>query len=485
MNTHELPQVSIVIPAYNEEAAIGNILSSLTKFVEDFGWEVIVVNDASEDRTKEIVQQHKHIKLINNPYNKGYGASLKTGIRITKHAYIVTMDADGQHDPNDIFRLLEYIGEFDMVVGSRENQKTRDWLRIPGKLMLTWTANYLAGMKIPDINSGFRLIRRSCIEEFMHILPNSFSFSTTITLALIKAGYNVKYVPITLSERSGGKSRVKQAQDGFAAILLITRCISLFNPLKIYAPIGGALLVFSILFSIYGMWFYGNFPRTGIVTFLAGDWPRESEISPAHCRDIGAAAARLHLAGADFPARRANDLSVGVWRRLYTPLAALAEDLRPAFSAWIEDELAFLEPNWPTGLPAGTVHTDMFPDNVFFKDGALSGVIDFYFACTDTLAIDLAVCLNAWCFRDGAKFDPGRARALFDGYQAVRPLETAERDALPVLARGMAMRFLLTRLHDWFHTPEDALTRRKDPLELVPLIEFHRSVPDSTAYGVV
>jgi homoserine kinase type II len=113
-----------------------------------------------------------------------------------------------------------------------------------------------------------------------------------------------------------------------------------------------------------------------IVTFLAGDWPRESEISPAHCRDIGAAAARLHLAGADFPARRANDLSVGVWRRLYTPLAALAEDLRPAFSAWIEDELAFLEPNWPTGLPAGTVHTDMFPDNVFFKDGALSGVIN-------------------------------------------------------------------------------------------------------------
>ena len=222
-----------------------------------------------------------------------------------------------------------------------------------------------------------------------------------------------------------------------------------------------------------------------IVTFLDGDWPRESEITPAHCRDIGAAAARLHLAGADFPARRANDLSVRVWRPLYTPLAALAEELRPAFSGWIEDELAFLERNWPTGLPTGIVHTDMFPDNVFFEDGALSGVIDFYFACTDMLAIDLAVCLNAWCFRDGVQFDPGRARALFDGYQAVRPLEVAERDALPVLARGMAMRFLLTRLHDWFHTPEDVLTRRKDPLDLVPLIEFHRSVSDSTAYGVV
>lgn len=221
-----------------------------------------------------------------------------------------------------------------------------------------------------------------------------------------------------------------------------------------------------------------------IVTFLEGDWPRGSEISPGQCRDIGAAAARLHLAAADFPARRANDLSVAVWRPLYTPLAAQAEELRPDFSMWIEDELTFLERNWPTDLPAGTVHTDMFPDNVFFDGGSLSGVIDFYFACSDMLAIDLAVCLNAWCFRDGAQFDSGRACALFDGYQAVRPLETAECDALPLLARGMAMRFLLTRLHDWFHTPKDALTRRKDPLELVPVIEFHRSAPDFTAYGV-
>ena len=221
-----------------------------------------------------------------------------------------------------------------------------------------------------------------------------------------------------------------------------------------------------------------------IVAFLEGESPRTREISPAQCLGIGGAAARLHLAGADFPLQRENDLSVGGWRPLFTPLAGLAEDLRPGFAAWIDDELAYLERNWPAAIPTGIVHSDLFPDNVFFAGGKLSGVIDFYFACTDMLAIDLAVCLNAWCFRDEGQFDSGRAVALFEGYQAVRSLEGAERDVLPVLARGMAMRFLVTRLHDWFHTPEDALARRKNPLELVPMIEFHRSVPDIGAYGV-
>ena len=222
-----------------------------------------------------------------------------------------------------------------------------------------------------------------------------------------------------------------------------------------------------------------------MVSFLDGTSPHGPDILPAHCRDIGNAAARMHLAGADFRTRRPNDLSLAAWRELYAPLAARADECRTGFKDWIENELTFLENHWPMGLQNGIVHTDLFPDNVFFKDGALCGVIDFYFACTDMLAIDLAVCLNAWCFRDDAAFDANRSRALFDGYQSVRPLEAAERGALPVLARGMAMRFLLTRLYDWFHTPEDAVTRRKDPLDLVPLIEFHRSVSDSTLYGVI
>jgi len=221
-----------------------------------------------------------------------------------------------------------------------------------------------------------------------------------------------------------------------------------------------------------------------IVTVLDGAGLQETDISPMHCRDVGAAAARLHLAGSDFSTQRINDLSVDAWRPLFLPLAARADTFRTGLARWIEEELDFLEQNWPSDLPGGTVHTDMFPDNVFFRNDALSGVIDFYFACTDMLALDLAVCLNAWCFDPDGQFMPANAHALIDGYQAVRPLETVEQQALPILARGMAIRFLLTRLHDWFHTPSDALGARKNPLDLVPLVEFHRSVSDSTSYGV-
>ena len=262
--------MTIIIPAYNEAEAIGETLERLKPYVDDYEFEVLVINDASTDNTEEVVTNFPYVKLLNQPYNKGYGAALKAGVRNATHDWVLTMDSDGQHRPEDIPELLKYPGVFDMVVGSRKGNSNQEWIRKPGKLVLGWVANYLSNMKIPDINSGFRLIRKSCIEEFMHILPNSFSFSTTITLAVIKAGYNIKYVPITVGKRMGGKSRVKQINDGFTTILLITRCISLFNPLKIYAPIGGALMVFSIPFSIYGIIFYGSFPKTGIVTFLTG-----------------------------------------------------------------------------------------------------------------------------------------------------------------------------------------------------------------------
>jgi glycosyltransferase involved in cell wall biosynthesis len=265
-----MPKVTIVMPAYNEEDTIGDILPKLSAYVEDLGWEVIVVNDASDDKTANIVENYKKIKLINHPYNKGYGASLKSGVRFARNDYIVIMDADGQHNPEEIFNLIQYINEFDMIVGSRENQKSQDWIRKPGKILLNWTANYLSGIKIPDVNSGFRVIRKKCIEEFMHILPNSFSFSTTITLVLLKAGYNIKFVPININKRSGGKSNVKQLKDGLTTLLLITRCISLFNPLKVYAPVAGIILLFGIFFSTYGIFRYHSFPKTGIVAILAG-----------------------------------------------------------------------------------------------------------------------------------------------------------------------------------------------------------------------
>lgn len=218
-----------------------------------------------------------------------------------------------------------------------------------------------------------------------------------------------------------------------------------------------------------------------VVAFASGDWPRE--ITASHCREVGAVLAKLHVAAAGFPMRRANDQALSAWRSVLANAAALADELRPGFADWISAEIAALEDGWPAGLPTGIIHADLFPDNAFFADGAISGVIDFYFACNDALAFDIAICLNAWCFDNGT-LCPDRAEALTGGYETVRPLEPAEKTALPVLARGAAMRFLTTRLYDWFHSPEDVLAQRKDPLEFVPLIDCHRAVSDSTAYGV-
>lgn len=265
-----IPKITVVIPAYNEKSTIGNTLAILSKFVQEHSWEVIVVDDASEDDTSGIVKEYPDIKCFSHPYNKGYGASLKTGIRRATHDFVVTMDADGQHDPKEIFKLIESIGEYDMVVGSRENQKNADWLRVPGKLILSWTANYLSGQQIPDINSGFRLIRKRCVDEFFHILPNSFSFSTTITLAMMKAAYNVKFVSVNVNKREGGKSNVKQVKHGFTTLLLIIRCISLFNPLKVYAPVAAIVSLFGVVFGVYGVLRYHSFPKTAVLAVLAG-----------------------------------------------------------------------------------------------------------------------------------------------------------------------------------------------------------------------
>lgn len=221
-----------------------------------------------------------------------------------------------------------------------------------------------------------------------------------------------------------------------------------------------------------------------IVSFLDGRGADCDDLTPERCAAIGAICARLHKDANGFDLRRPNDLTLADWRQLFDPLADEADSLQAGLSGWIGEELSFLEAQWPSSLPAGIVHADLFPDNSFFKGTALTGVIDFYFACNDFLAWDIAVCLNAWCFDADGGFVAENAKSLLAGYQDARPLTPAERHMLPVLARGAALRFLLTRLHDWFHTPAGALANRKDPLDLVPLITFHRSISDSTAYGL-
>ncbi len=219
-----------------------------------------------------------------------------------------------------------------------------------------------------------------------------------------------------------------------------------------------------------------------IVTFLAGMWPRR--IMPFHCAALGRALAALHSAGASFGMTRQNDLAVEGWRRLFESCRTRAAEVQPGLAEELAAELALLETVWPRDLPVGVIHADLFPDNVFFRDHELSGLIDFYFACTDFLAYDLAICLNAWCFETDGSLNVTKARLLLDGYRRERPLAPSELAALPVLARGSALRFLLTRLFDWLNQPAGALVRPKDPLEYLRKLRFHRTIIDPGGYGL-
>ncbi|MDH4982455.1 homoserine kinase [Hyphomicrobium sp. D-2] len=219
-----------------------------------------------------------------------------------------------------------------------------------------------------------------------------------------------------------------------------------------------------------------------LVTFLEGFWVRQP--TAAHCGHVGRALAEMHRGGEGFAIRRANALGLNGWRPLYDKFAPDANGIVPDLAPLIEGELDYLEANWPQDLPEGVIHADLFPDNVFFIGDELSGLIDFYFACNDALAYDIAVCLNAWCFEKDGAFNITKGRALLRGYESVRPLTDAERAAMPTLARGAATRFLLTRAYDWLNTPKDALVSPKNPLEYVRKLRFHQGVSSIAEYGL-
>ncbi len=219
-----------------------------------------------------------------------------------------------------------------------------------------------------------------------------------------------------------------------------------------------------------------------IISFLKGMWPRR--IHPDHCGPVGDVLARMHLAGSSFGKKRANALSLGGWKHLYESCDGRADTVRKGLADDIVRELDHLAMNWPRDLPSGVIHADLFPDNVFFLGDRLSGIIDFYFACNDFFAYDLAICLNAWCFEPDLSFNATKARRMVAAYNKVRPLEPAEIAALPLLARGSALRFLLTRLYDWLNQPKGALVKPKDPIEYWKKLRFHRSVKSAAAYGL-
>ncbi len=219
-----------------------------------------------------------------------------------------------------------------------------------------------------------------------------------------------------------------------------------------------------------------------IFTFLPGMWPRK--IKPVHCAQLGQALGELHVAGSDFPHQRKNDLGIADWRALLNKCRDHADDVMPGLGDKLSEELDYLEACWPTNLPKGIIHADAFPDNVFFRDEKCSGLIDFYFACYDIFAYDLAICMNAWCFEKDGDFNVTKARLLLSNYRKVRDFSTEEVDALPLIARGAALRFLLTRLYDWVNTPKEALVKPKDPLEYYQILKFHQSIRTAGAYGL-
>lgn len=219
-----------------------------------------------------------------------------------------------------------------------------------------------------------------------------------------------------------------------------------------------------------------------IISFLDGMWVKRPTAD--HCTMVGQALAELHKDGQDFEIERANSLNQPSWRPLFEQSRSRANEVQRGLAQTIDAELEYLELNWPRGLPDGVIHADMFPDNVFFLNDKFSGIIDFYFACNDMLVYDLAICLNAWCFERDNAFNVTKANALIEGYRSIRALTDEELQALPVLARGAAMRFLLTRLHDWLRVPPGALVVPKNPLEYMKKLRFHMDVDSVSAYGV-
>jgi homoserine kinase type II len=207
-------------------------------------------------------------------------------------------------------------------------------------------------------------------------------------------------------------------------------------------------------------------------------------LNKGHCAEVGAALAQFHNVGADFDMSRPNRLSVNAWRPLFDASATRADEVSPDLAETLSRELDFLEANWPDSLPEGICHADLFPDNVFFLGSELSGLIDFYFACNDFLVYDLAICLNAWCFERNNSFNVTKARHMLTAYRRERNTSDAEIAALPTIARGAAIRFLLTRLYDWLNHPEGAFVKPKDPREYLSILQFHQRVTGPGEYGI-
>jgi len=256
--------VSIVIPAMNEEQAIAGVVAQLR---EAAGWrELLVIDDGSADATA-MRAEAAGARIVRHPYNKGNGAAVKSGIRSATGEYILIIDADGQHPPTDALRLVARLGEYDLVIGARDSATQATTGRRGGNALLNWIASYLTGRHIPDLTSGFRAARTSCLREFLHLLPNGFSTPTTTTLAFIKAGYNVTFEPIAARPRVGA-SKIRFARDGARFFLILLKIVTLFSPLRIFLPISAVTFATGAAYGIWNALVHGRIPNGSVLLVL-------------------------------------------------------------------------------------------------------------------------------------------------------------------------------------------------------------------------
>jgi glycosyltransferase involved in cell wall biosynthesis len=249
--------ITVIIPAYNEEMNIGDVIRKIRDTDKDY--KILVINDSSTDKTEEIAIS-EGVEVLSHPYNKGNGASIKTGMRNVKTDYIVIIDGDGQHDPADIPKLVEYLSKYDLVVGARTKGSQTLMSRNVGNLVFNLFASLVAGCRIPDLTSGFRAMSRAIALEFIHMFPNGFSLPSTSTMAVITAGYNIKYVDIKIKHRKG-KSKINPFKDGLRFLTLIVRVAVFFKPLRVFLPI--SFIIF-IMFIGSTLWYYQQPDKTAI-----------------------------------------------------------------------------------------------------------------------------------------------------------------------------------------------------------------------------
>jgi glycosyltransferase involved in cell wall biosynthesis len=264
---------SIVIPAMNEGPVIGTVVRALQ--AEGPWHEILVVDDGSQDETAAEARA-AGATVVRHPYNKGNGAAVKTGVRAATGEFVLIVDGDGQHRPADARRLALHLGEYDLVVGARSAETQASGTRRAGNALLNWLAGYLAGRTIPDLTSGFRGARRDCLMEFLYLLPNGFSTPTTTTLAFVRAGYDVLFVPIEARPRVG-KSKIRLARDGFRFFVILLKVITIFSPLRIFLPISAASGVLGVIYGLYNFAVDYKIPNGavllimfGVVVFLVG-----------------------------------------------------------------------------------------------------------------------------------------------------------------------------------------------------------------------